>query len=67
MSGGGGPSSLAYLDLNQLKRWVYEVFGDKELSDEMGKEIEKNNSYVDTAGDIRQLMRQRLNQCKKIG
>ena len=52
--------------LNRLKIWVSEVFGDKELSNEMGKEIEKSDSYMDTAKTVKQLMWQRLIQCKAI-
>ena len=62
----GSHSSVGYLELNQLKRWVSEVFGDKELSNEMGKEIEKSDSYMDTAKTVKRLMRQRLDQCKEI-
>ena len=62
---GGGPA-IRYLDLSRLQGWVREVFGDQELAEEMGKEIEKNKSYVDTARNVKQLMQQRLDQCKKI-
>ena len=62
----GSRSSVGYLDLNRLKTWISEVFGDKELSNEMGKEIEKSDSYMDTAKTVKQLMRQRLDQCKQI-
>lgn len=61
----GGRSSVGYLDLDQLKRWVREVFGDKELAEEMGKEIKKSNSYMDKVKIIKQLMQQRLSQCNK--
>ena len=52
----GGRSSVGYLDLDQLTRWVGEVFGDKELAEEMGKEIGKSNSYMDKVKIIKQLM-----------
>ena len=61
----GGGSALGYLDLSRLQGWVREVFGDQELAEEMGKEIEKKKSYVATAKNVRQLMQQRLDQCKK--
>jgi hypothetical protein len=61
----GGGSALGYLDLSRLQGWVREVFGDQELAEKMGKEIEKNKSYVDTARNVRKLMQQRLDQCKK--
>jgi len=62
----GGGAAVQYLDLSRLQGWVREVFGDQELAEEMGKEIEKNKSYVDTARNVKQLMQQRLDQCKKI-
>ena len=62
----GGGSAIQYLDLSRLQGWVREVFGDQELAEEMGKEIEKNKSYLDTAKNVKQLMQQRLDQCKKI-
>ena len=64
--GVGGPSVLGYLDLNRLQGWITEVFGDKDLAEEMGKEIEKGKSYLDTAKNVKQLMQQRLIQCKEI-
>ena len=62
----GSRSCVGYLDLDQLRRWVGEGFGDKELAEEMGKEIEKSNSYMDKVKIIKQLMQQRLSQCNKI-
>jgi hypothetical protein len=50
---GGGPA-VRYLDLSRLQAWVREVFGDQELAEEMGKEIEKKKSYMDTARNVKQ-------------
>ena len=66
LMGMGGGSALGYLDLSRLQGWVQEVFGDQELAEEMEKEIKKNKSYLDTARNVKQLMQQRLDQCKKI-
>jgi hypothetical protein len=62
----GPRASVAYIDPTALKRWVGEVFGDTELAEAMGEAIEKCNSYVETIRPVRQLMEQRLNQCKAV-
>ena len=62
----GTRSSIGFIDPDKLKRWVSDVLGDKELAEEMGKEIEKHNNYADMAKVIKQLMQQRLSQCRRM-
>lgn len=62
----GSGASVGYIDLEQLSRWVSEVFGDVELAAEMDGEISKNTSYLENVTGLNKLMRQRLNQCKQI-
>ena len=62
----GSRASVGYLDLDQLKKWVGDIFGDKELADEMGKEIKKTDNYMDRMKVVKQMMQERLRQCKEI-
>lgn len=62
----GSGASVGYIDLQQLSRWVREVFGDAELAAEMDRQIAKNASYMENVLVLKKLMRQRLDQCKQI-
>lgn len=62
----GSRSSVGYLELAQLRRWVESVFKDRELAEEMGKEIEKDSCYMDKMKNIKELMQHRLCQCKEV-
>ncbi len=59
----GGQGFISYLDLAKLKTWISDVFGDQELADAIGEEIEKGSCYADRIGPIKQLMEERLLQC----
>lgn len=62
----GGHGFINYLDLGKLKTWVDEVFGDQELANAIGEEIEKGSSYADRILPIKQLIEERLEQCKAL-
>lgn len=64
LKGGGG--RINYLDLNELKIWTAEVFGDQELANAIDEEIEKGSSYVERIQPIKQLIEERLAQCKAL-
>ena len=58
--------SIGYINLDELKKWVGEVFGDKELAETIGEKIEKGSNYKEQVEVIQTLMEQRLRQCEKI-
>lgn len=62
----GGGGTINYLDWTKLKTWIAEVFGDYELADSVGKEIAKGKSFVETMGPIKELLEERLQQCKSL-
>ena len=62
----GSRSHIGYLDLDQLKTWVSEVFGDKELAERIDKEIQNSGSYAERVKVIKELMQERLSQCKDM-
>jgi hypothetical protein len=62
----GGGGTVNYVDWTKLIAWVEEVFGDQELARAIGEEIEKGNSYVKTMGPIKNLIEERLLQCRAL-
>lgn len=62
----GGGGIINYLDWLKLKNWVADVFGDQELADAIGEEIEKGHSYINTIVPMRELVEERLQQCKDL-
>lgn len=62
----GGNGIIGYVDLDKLKNWVNDAFGDHELAVAIGEEIEKGTCYADRVGPIRQLIEERLQQCKAL-
>ena len=61
-----GSGSIGYIDLDELQKWVGDVFGDKELAEAIGEKIKEGSSYKERVLPIKVLMQQRLNQCKEI-
>jgi hypothetical protein len=53
-----------YLDLKALEWWVGEVMGDEELAAKITEATEEATSHEERALLIRDLMRERLRQCK---
>jgi hypothetical protein len=62
----GSHGSVGYLDLNRLKKWISDVFGDMELAEALDQEIGDNDSYMAGLEKAKALMRERLEQCKAI-
>lgn len=66
VSAAGPRASIPYIDPKRLKEWVEDVFGDTELAQAMGVAIDEGTNYVDTVKPIKELMDQRLEQCKAV-
>ena len=62
----GGGGVVHYLDYSDLKMWVSNVFGDEELANAIGEEIDKGKCFADTMGPIWELLNERIQQCKTI-
>jgi len=54
------------IEFNRLERWLRETMGDKELADRINLLINKDTSDQKKSIRIRNLMIERLVQCKKI-
>ena len=66
VSAAGPRASIPYIDPRVLKTWVEEVFADTELAQAIGAAIDEGSNYVDTMKPIKELMDQRLEQCKAV-
>ena len=62
----GARGSVGYIDLKALQTWVDTVMGDKDLGAAIAETIERNESYHDQANAVKELLAERLNQCKKM-
>ena len=56
----------SFLDPNNLRIWVGEALGDRELAEAIGEKISDGSSYKERRLPIKELMEQRLKQCKEI-
>ncbi|MBO8126887.1 MAG: hypothetical protein H0Z38_06605 [Firmicutes bacterium] len=59
-------ASIRYIDLNLLQRWIAEVFSDTELAAAIRNEIAKYKTFGERVNPVRELMLERLNQCKTV-
>jgi hypothetical protein len=55
------------LDFNELEGWVRETIRDAELAEQIAEVIEKGNNDQERTYSIRDLMEERLNQCRMEG
>ena len=55
------------LDLKQLEEWIRSVMGDTELAEHIAQAIKKGKNDQERTYSIRNLMEERLNQCKMEG
>jgi hypothetical protein len=55
------------LDFNELEKWVKKVIGDAELAEQIALAIKKGSNDQEKTYSIRDLMEERLNQCKMEG
>jgi len=58
--------SIGYIDPIKLEKWIFEVFGDKELAEAIGKKTKESNNYKERLEAIKPLVEQRLKQCWEI-
>ncbi len=52
------------IDFNGLEQWIRNIMGDNELADKIGDIIKLNFSGQDKSHRIKDLMQERLRQCK---
>lgn len=62
----GGSPSIGQIDLEDLRKWVEEVFGDKELAKAIEEVIAHKDIYPERCGPVKELLEQRINQCKAV-
>jgi hypothetical protein len=55
------------LDFNELEEWVRETIGDVELAQQITEAINKGDNDQERTYSIRDLMEERLNQCRMEG
>jgi len=55
------------LDFRELEGWIRRVMGDAELAEKIAGAIQKGNNDQDRTYLIRDLMEERLNQCRAEG
>lgn len=60
----GGGALIGYLDLDELRQWVGDVLGDQDLAAAVGQAVADAENYRDRLLEVRQLVRERLDQCK---
>jgi hypothetical protein len=53
------------LDFKQLEEWIRSVMSDTELAKHIAQAIRKGNNDQERAASIRNLMEERLNQCRR--
>ncbi len=61
----GGRGSVGYIELAALQKWVDQVMGDKDLASAIGEAVKQNDCYHDQAIAVKELMAERLSQCKE--
>jgi hypothetical protein len=54
------------LDFNELEGWVRKTMGDRELAEQIREAIRRGKSDQDRSLRIKNVMEERLNQCKKM-
>lgn len=54
------------LDFGELETWIRETMGDKELAGQIADAVRKENSDQNRSLRIKELMEERLDQCKRL-
>lgn len=57
---------MSYIDVEQMLRWIEEVYEDKELVEAMTTEMEDAESLAEKLGIARELLVQRISQCEEL-
>jgi hypothetical protein len=55
------------LDFRELEGWIRSVMGDTELAEQIAGAIKRGNSDQERTYSVRDLMEERLNQCRTEG
>jgi len=62
----GAGGSIGYLDFEELRKWIAEVLGDRELAEAISEVQAGTSSYAEGVSEVGALMNQRLKQCRQI-
>ena len=54
------------LDFNELETWIRKTMRDKELADQIAEAVRKESSDQNRSLRIKELMKERLDQCKTL-
>lgn len=54
------------MDFNELEEWIRKAMGDKEMAEQIAEAIKKGKSDQERSHLIKELMEERLRQCKKL-
>ena len=54
------------LDFNELETWIRKTMRDKELADQIADAVIKGNSDQNRSLRIKELLEERLDQCKRL-
>jgi len=54
------------IDFIELETWVGKTMGDNELADQIAEAIKKGHSDQERTHFIKDLLEERINQCKKL-
>ena len=54
------------LDFDELETWIRKTMGDKELAEQIVDAVRKENSDQNRSLRIKELLEERLDQCKRL-
>jgi hypothetical protein len=61
-----GHATMAYIDIDKMLNWIGVTYGDRELAEFMSAEMYACNSLAEKLGTAREIIKQRIDQCKEI-
>lgn len=59
-------STMSYIDVEGMLRWIEDVYEDKELVEVMKAEMENAKSLADKLEIARELLAKRVSQCEEL-
>jgi len=62
----GGSGIIGYLDFAELHKWIGDVLGDQDLAAAVSDLTANDGSYRDQLVAVRQLVSERLDQCRAM-
>ena len=57
---------LPGVNLQYLEKWLRDAMGDEELADLINSITKTEDSYIKQIGQVRELMEERFQQCRKV-